>query len=130
MHEWRSHTAEIELAIDAASEEEVFVEAAVAFGELVGLDAGGAPTRREVRVGAPDRETLLVQWLEELVFLADTESFVPESVQDLSLDETTVQGTLVGRRATVEPLVKAATYHRLHFAYEDGVWCARVVLDV
>ncbi len=130
MHEWRSHTAEIELVIETASEEEVFVEAAAAFGELVGRDGGGAPTRREVKVEAPDRETLLVQWLEELVFLADTESFVPEGAQELRLDETTVQATLVGRHAAVEPLVKAATYHRLRFAHEDGTWCARVVLDV
>jgi protein archease len=129
MHEWRSHTAEIELAIEAHSEEDVFVEAASAFGELVG-SGGGERAEHNVMIEAPDRDALLVQWLEELIFLADTESFVPESAQDVKLEGTTVSATLVGRRATVEPLVKGATYHGVRFRREDEIWNARVVLDV
>ena len=130
MHEWRSHTAEIELAVEAESEAAVFVEAAEAFGELVGLDEGGEKAEHDVRIEAADRETLLVQWLEELIFLADTESFVPDGVRNIRLDGNVLHGTLVGRRAPLEPLVKAATYHGLHFAHDDDAWHARVVLDV
>jgi SHS2 domain-containing protein len=130
MHEWRSHTAEIELAVDAASPEDVFVEAAQALAELIALGRGGVPQSRRVAVEATDLGALLVEWLEELIFLADTESFVPERVDDFQLDESAVSATLVGRRAPVEPLVKAATYHGLRFQQGNGVWQARVVLDV
>jgi SHS2 domain-containing protein len=129
MHEWRSHTAEIELAIEADSQETVFVEAAAAFGELVG-GTGGERAEHGVTIEAADLDSLLVQWLEELIFLADTDSFVPETARDVRIRGTAVSATLVGRRAPLEPLVKAATYHGLRFAQEDGVWCARVVLDV
>ena len=64
------------------------------------------------------------------IFLADTESFVPDRAEDIRLDGNSLRATLVGRRAPVEALVKAATYHGLRFADEDGVWHARVVLDV
>lgn len=111
MHEWREHTAEIELVIDAASPEQVFVEAALAFAELVGTGASGCkPLAREVRLEARDRGSLLVDWLEELIYLADTEGFVPAGVQ-LQVAETSVSGTVAGCVGTIDPLVKAATYH-------------------
>jgi|ERR1051326_265425 SHS2 domain-containing protein len=130
MHEWRSHTAEIELAVDATSPEAVFAEAGEAFAELISLGLDGEQHDHRVAIDAADLGALLVEWLEELIFLADTESFVPERVDDLRLDETNLTATLVGRRGQVEPLVKAATYHNLRFACDDGVWHARVVLDV
>ncbi len=130
MHEWRSHTAEIELAIETDSEERVFAEAAAAFGELVALGGGGEPVQHDVTIDAADREARLVQWLEELIFLADTESFVPDSAQNVFIEGNTVIATLKGRRAPLEPLVKAATYHGLRFAHDNDVWRAQVVLDV
>jgi SHS2 domain-containing protein len=130
MYQWRSHTAEIELAIEADRPEQVFAEAVTAFAELVALDRVGEELKREATLDASDRGALLVEWLEELIFLADTKSFVAERVDDLTLDGSSLRATLVGRRARVEPLVKAATYHGLDFAERDGVWHARVVLDV
>ena len=130
MHEWRSHTAEIELAIEAARPEDVFAEAAEAFGELVALSARGEPARHTVAVSGTDHASLLVDWLEELIFLADTESFVPEQVDELRLEPHAIRATVVGRRSEVEPLVKAATYHQLQFTCVNAIWQARVVLDV
>jgi len=130
MHEWRSHTAEIELAVDAASPEQVLVEAAQALAELISLGRDGEPQNLHVAIDAADLGALLVEWLEELIFLADTKGFVPERVNDLELRGASLTATLVGRRGPVEPLVKAATYHGLRFACHDGVWQARVVLDV
>ena len=130
MYEWRSHTAEIELAIRASTEEEVFEDALAAFAELVELDQRDGSERRRVRLEAADRGSLLVAWLEELIFLADTESFVAERADDLQLGARSLAATLVGRRAPFEPLVKAATYHGLHFARRGDMWQARVVLDV
>ena len=130
MHEWRSHTAEIELAIDAEQPEDVFAEAAVAFGELVAASNEGEPASHAIALEASDRGSLLVDWLEELIFLADTESFVPERVEDVVLEHTSLRATVVGRRGDLEPLVKAATYHGLQFTQANELCHARVVLDV
>ena len=130
MHEWRNHTAEIELAVDAASPEDVFAEAAEALAELISLRRDGEAESHRVTLEAADLGALLVEWLEELIFLADTAAFVPERVEDLDLRENAISATLVGRSGRIEPLVKAATYHGLRFARDDGVWQARVVLDV
>ena len=130
MYQWRSHTAEIELAIEAETPEDVFADAVTALGELIALDRERDKLQRQVTLDAPDRAALLVEWLEELIFLADTDSFVAERVDDLRLEDSSLRATLVGCRARIEPLVKAATYHGLEFAPRDGDWHARVVLDV
>src|SRR5262249_62261000 len=68
MHEWRSHTAEIELAVDADSPEQVFAEAAEALAELISLGRDGEPRNRQVAIDAADLGALLVEWLGGVVF--------------------------------------------------------------
>jgi len=126
-YRWVDHTAEVELHVEAASQEQVLEEAMKAVAEL--LDgATGPPETRRVRVEAPDRGALLVQWLEELVFLADTERFVPERAE-IILSEV-LDAAVHGRIGEPRPLVKAVTYHGLEFEPADGGWRAKVVLDV
>jgi SHS2 domain-containing protein len=127
---WVDHTAELELEIEAPSEEAVFEEALAALAELAG-DADGPSTTREVEVEAPDRALLLVEWLGELVYLSETEELVPERVASLELTGTRVRATIEGRRAEPRHLVKAVTLHRLELLRDAKVgWRARVVLDV
>ena len=130
MYEWREHTAELELVVEARSEEEVFATALDAFGRLIERGDAGEPATEHVNLEADDRPALLVAWLEELIFLADTRSFVPDRARSLALDDHRLTATLEGRVAEVDPLVKAATYHGLRFAHDGEVWRGTVVLDV
>jgi SHS2 domain-containing protein len=73
VYSWVDHTAEVELAIAADQEWEVFGDALRALAELLGIDAdAGGRERREIAAIGPDRPALLAAWLEELVFLAET----------------------------------------------------------
>jgi len=128
-YEWRDHTAEVELLVRAPSPEEVFREAVDAFGRFVELDSAGEPTTRAFELEGRDHAMLLVALLEELIYLADTEGFVPDdSAVELSGNDLHVE--LTGRRTSVQPIVKAATYHDLVFHRTDDLWEARVILDV
>ena len=84
---------------------------------------------RPVALQATDLPSLLAAWLDELVFLADTEGLVAESAS-VELVDTTLRGVVRGRRGEPRPLVKAVTLHRLRFERDDGRWHGRVVLDV
>jgi len=128
-HEWRDHTAEVELQLEAANEGTLFAEAAAAFGEYVERSSGGEPARHEVALEARDRASLLVELLEELIYLADTEGFVTDRGL-LVLDGPRLTGTLEGRRTEIAPIVKAATYHDLAYERRGEAWHAHVVLDV
>jgi SHS2 domain-containing protein len=133
MYRWVDHTAELELRLEAPSEEAVFGEALTALGELLAERSEGPtgkPARHEVSASAPDRPTLLAEWLSELAFLAESEGFVPERVDSLSLTSDALEARVSGRRAAPPHLIKAVTYHRLEMRERDGAWEARVVLDV
>lgn len=129
MYRWVEHTAELELAIEAASEEDVFADALAAYAELVGPALEGETVVHSVEAEGPDRAALLAAWLEELVFLAETEAFVPESAE-LALRASGLHARVVGRRGRPPHLVKAVTYHDLEFSPAGTGWRARVVLDV
>jgi SHS2 domain-containing protein len=130
MHQWVEHTSELELEIEAATEPGVFLEALDAFAKLVADEQSADSEQRELEVRGDDRESLLVAWLDELAFLAETEGFVPQRVTEFDLSEGLLRATVCGHMGDVRHLVKAVTLHRLLFAPEGNGWRARVVLDV
>jgi SHS2 domain-containing protein len=124
------HTAELELEVEAPSEERIFEEVLEAFAELVG-EGGGPSVSQEVEVNADDRALLLVEWLSELVYLCEMEKFVPDRISSLQLDDGGLRATLEGHLGTPRHIVKAVTLHRLELRPDDAAgWRARVVLDV
>jgi SHS2 domain-containing protein len=128
MYRFVDHTSELELELEAESAEEALEDALRAFAELAG-PAEGEELERRIVVEASDLPALLARWLEELVFLAETEGLVPERA-DLALNGLELSAVVCGRRGEPRPLVKAVTLHRLRLKREDGGWRGRVVLDV
>lgn len=130
MYRWVDHTAELELEIEAASEQQVLEDALRALADLLGPLQNSGEERRTVTVSASDRPALLAGWLEELVFLAESEGFIGAYIEQLDLSEDSLRGAVVGRLGEPSPLVKAVTYHRLEFSPTERGYFARVVLDV
>jgi SHS2 domain-containing protein len=127
-HSWADSADELALELEAASPEEIFAEAAAALGELVADGAPGAPVTRTIELVAPTYAELLAAWLEELVFLVETESFVPERAEAV-VALPRADGTVSGRRGSPRHVVEAVTYHQLSFEHDGGAWRARVVFD-
>lgn len=122
------HTAELEVELTAESAEGVLEEALRAFAELAGR-GDGELVEYPIEVEGSDLPALLAAWLDELLFLAETERFLPEEA-DVSVSGARATGVVRGRKGDPRPLVKAVTLHRLRFRPEDGLWRGRVVLDV
>jgi SHS2 domain-containing protein len=132
LYRWVEHTAELELAIEAASEEAMLADALAALRELLAPDDGvtGEEARRTIAVSAPDRPALLACWLEELVYLAESEGFVGSELAECRMEDTRLVTVVRGGFGEPRPIVKAVTYHRLSFEPRDGGYVASVVLDV
>jgi protein archease len=127
---WAEHVGELELWVEASDEAGVFAEALRALGELLAERHMTGEELVDVMAEGGDRAALLAAWLEELLFLAETEGFVPERVEHLELEPNRVRARVAGRRGSPPHLVKAVTYHRLAFEPVDGGWRAAAVLDV
>lgn len=129
-HRWVDHTAELELRLDSPTETAVFEDALTALSELLRDGSGRGGTSFEVEIQAGDRATLLANWLDELVYRAETEDLVPDRVEHLSLEGDALHAQVRARRGQPRHLVKGVTYHRLSFDDADDGYRATVVLDV
>jgi protein archease len=125
------HTGELEIEIEAPTIEDVFADALAAFVELLRDGAaGGDRMTSEIDLQGDDTPTLLADFLSELVFLAETQGFVPERLIGTKVSRRRLRATVQGRRGDPSPLVKAVTYHDLELRRERDGWSARLVLDV
>ena len=131
-YRWVDHTAEVEVEIEAASEREVLEDALRAVAELLGarIEASADAEQRSLTLTAADRPALLAAWIEELVFLAESEGFVATRIDAVELSAAELRATVAGALDEPPPLVKAVTYHRLAFEPAGDGYVARVVLDV
>jgi SHS2 domain-containing protein len=132
-HRFVEHTGELELVLEAPDLPSLFEEAARALADLMAEDAGGPPTAppEHVELAAADRASLLVDWLNELVYRADVAKRVYHDVHVVRATDRALRATLRGREPTApRTAVKAATWHRLSVRETAVGLAATVVLDV
>jgi len=130
------HTADVGLRARAATREEVFEAMGEGLATLQGAWFPGEGTEgRVMMVVAPDRAALLVAWIDELLYIQESEDVVFASIVVDRVAETQIEAQVTlaprGDRSLEGVGVKAATYHRLEVAREPGgTWVAQVYLDV
>ena len=132
-HSFEEHTSEILLCITAPTREELYAEAGRALAELLADDPDLTYGPVEpITVTARDAAALLVAWVDELVYRAETRGCVYPSVQVSYADDTRLEVSMRGGPpAEWRTAVKAATWHRLAVEPDGaGGWTATVVLDV
>jgi SHS2 domain-containing protein len=84
-----------------------------------------------VEVRARDRAALLVEWLNELIFLSEANKQVFTRFEVERAEETVARGRAWGVSPEVlKTAVKAATWHQVKVEQQGGQWQAGVVLDV
>jgi SHS2 domain-containing protein len=134
------HTADIGIRARGASLEEVFEHATEGLAEVLGALRPGGSGREgsgeavAVEVSAGDPGGLLVDWLNEVLWLREVRQAVVSGVRVERVGDGTASGEVVLAAGGPEPdgtLVKAVTYHRLRVEPDPGGgWLAEVYLDV
>ena len=127
------HTADVALRCGGPDLETFFRSAARGLYHLMGITAGGAEKSvpHALALEAEDLEGLLVAWLGELAYLAETRGLVFETMAFSALTPTHVEARLTGRRAgTADTFIKAVTYHGLKVAKTPEGYAATIVFDV
>jgi SHS2 domain-containing protein len=132
-HRWVDHTSEVQLQVGAESLGGLAAEAGRALGKLLLRGAADEPAgpARELEVSSADREALLVDWLNELLFVAETELWVPIELDVQEISATHLRATARGVAVKESPSnVKAATFHGLRVEEREGGLQAEVIFDV
>ena len=131
-----NHTADIGIIAHGEDIYRVFINAAKGLFSLI-IDAQEVSVRkyREIEVTAPDREALLVNWLNELIYLVDAEGALFREFDILEITETKLKAKCYGEKINskkhhLQREVKAATYHQLKIEQSAEGWRAQVIFDI
>ncbi|HEY9420890.1 MAG TPA: archease [Thermoanaerobaculia bacterium] len=132
-HRWVDHTSEVQLEVGGESPAALAAEAGRALGLMLLRGAAPEPSgpSRTLEVSSADQEALLVDWLNEIVFLAEVDLWVAIDFDILESSPTHLKASARGVPVEEPPaLVKAATFHGLRVEEGDGGFQAEVIFDV
>ena len=127
------HTADVGVRATASSAEGVFEQATRGLLDITGALVSGAGEEVPIEVQARDLGALLVDWLEEVLYLQDARDSV---ITDIDVE--TVEGDRAKGSVSIAPrteqlegtAVKAITYHQLRVEETDEGWVAVVYFDI
>jgi len=129
------HTADVGIVAYGADLSQAFANAARGlFSLITELDDVEEVTHRDIELTAPDRESLLVGWLNELIYIFDAEQIVFKRFDITRLGNTGLKARSYGEKVDrskhrLKTGVKAATYHMLSVGRGNG-FEVRVLFDI
>jgi len=129
------HTADVGIIAYGSDLKEAFANSAYGMFSLIAdLDSVKENVSRKVNVEATDQEALLVDWLNELLYLFDVEHIIFKRFDITVLSQNRLQAKVYGEkidksRHRLKTGVKAATYHMLKIEKNKGVRI-QFILDI
>ncbi|RMF94736.1 MAG: archease [Candidatus Schekmanbacteria bacterium] len=132
-----NHTADVGFEVDARDKDLLFIRSAYALIDLmVDIERIEAKEEREIKISDSfDLESLFISWLGEILFYFETKGFLTSKVKKINFNDGGMEALVLGERYDekkhpIKAVFKAPTYHNLKVGKENGIWVARVILDV
>lgn len=138
------HTADIKIRASGRTMEELFKHALQGMFQSIRPHAPSCheqdgriickalPAKHGIRLEAPDKEALLVDFLSQALYLSDVYDEAYFDVDIHKLTSTLIKAIVKGVKITGFDVVeiKAVTYNDLKVEYSGGSWVAEVVFDI
>ena len=129
------HTADVGIIAYGRDLEEAFANSAYGMFSLIAdLDGVQEKVSRKVDIESIDQEALLVDWLNELLYLFDVKHIIFKRFEITALSQNRLQARIYGEkvdqsRHQLKTGIKAATYHMLKIEKNKEVK-VRFILDL
>ncbi len=130
------HTADVGIIAHGADIEELFSNAALAlFSLITEPESVEEKLHLNLKVRSEDKDSLLVGWLNELIYLFDVKHILFSRFEIKSLTHNELKATCYGEgfdpmKHQIKTGVKAATYHMLRLDKNGGEYKAQIILDI
>ena len=133
-YKFLEHTADVKFQAFGKSSEEVFENSALALKELI---CGKIKIKEErnkiIKAKGKDFESLLYNFLEEIIYLVDAENFIISKINEIKIKDFNLNAKISGDKVSnynFNNEVKAVTYNEMFVKKIKGKWISQVVLDV
>jgi len=130
------HTADVGIIAYGANIKGLFSNAALAlFSLITELESVEEKLHLDLEVISEGRDSLLVEWLNELIYLFDAKHILFNRFDIESLTHNQLKATCYGEdfdpmKHKIKVGVKAATYHMLKLDKNGGGYKAQVIFDI
>lgn len=132
------HTADAKFQAYGKNIQESFANAALAmFSIITDIEKIDEKIKKEIKANGNDLKSLLYSFLEELLFLIDTENFLLNKIKKISIKKANEKYELcasaVGDKAdnyVTSGDIKAVTYNEMEIKEEKDKAMVQVVLDL
>ena len=134
--EFIDHTGDLGILVYGKSLSELFQHAAEALFQIITEPKKiRKKITRKISLQASGVEELLVSWLNELIYLFETQGLLCRHFQVLTINEHSMDAMAHGEvyeegRHPINRTIKGATYHQLQIYQDGGIWKVQIILDL
>jgi len=135
-YKYLKHTADVKFQAFGDTLEEAFSSAFDALKEvMVDKEKILEKEKKDIEINGKDLESLLYNFLEEFLFLLDSEDFIISKIKKIKIDSKKfkLKATILGDFASKYKFtndVKAITYNEIFVKKKEGKHVVQVVVDV
>tara|TARA_Y100000034_G_C6900395_1_gene416250 strand:- start:1867 stop:2265 length:399 start_codon:yes stop_codon:yes gene_type:complete len=130
-YKYLEHTADIKFQAFGKTLGEAFSNAAYAMINVISEDKIKDRVTKKIKVKGIDKKSLLYSFLEEILFLLNTEDFILSEVKEIKIKDKELIATFTGDKLTGYNLgldIKAVTYNDMFI--KENPFVVQVVLDI
>jgi SHS2 domain-containing protein len=130
-YEFLEHPGDIKIRSYGQSLPELFINTALGMMNfLYGQQKTNLTHSERITIKAGDLESLLVDWLSEILWLSDTNHRLYTHYKIIEFDENKIVADVDSGQAKAKEDIKAVTYHELNINKTTDGWTATVVYDI
>ena len=128
------HRADLKIEANGKSEEEVFINMALAMQDFLKIEPEEdltKPINKKISIKSIDKESLLIDFLNEINFYIEAEKIFFTNFEFEKLLENELSADLKGfNYKSIAKNIKAATYNDTKIFQENENWKAIVLFDI
>lgn len=131
--EFLEHTADVKFQAWGKTIEEAFSGCALAISRTLCKEDIKKKKVYRIKVFGQDNESLLYNFIEELLYLVDTENFLPAKVKEIKIKDNNLVAKIIGdnsEKYEIKNYIKSPTYNDMFVKKEKDKWVVQVVIDV
>lgn len=134
-YRYLNHTADIKFQAFGKTLPDCFKNSAYAIKEIITKDKIKPLTKKTINAEGKDNESLLYNFLEEFLFLLDTENFILAKINKITFDlkkfniTAIIYGDNIKKYSAITD-IKAITYNDMFIKEEHNKFICQVVVDV